>query len=64
MPHGVFWLQRVDSNHRSPGYEPGQIPLLTLCVNQLQLFMSGGQGRIQTYESNALQAQPLSLSGT
>ena len=29
----IFWLQRMDSNHRPQGYEPCQIPLLTLCVN-------------------------------
>lgn len=26
------WLQRRESNPRPPGYEPDQIPLLTLCV--------------------------------
>ena len=27
------WLQWRESNPRPPGYEPGQIPLLTHCVN-------------------------------
>ena len=34
-----FWLRWKDSNLRSPGYEPGQIPLLTHRANQLQLFI-------------------------
>jgi len=30
--HGwIVWMQRMDSNHRPQGYEPCQIPLLTLC---------------------------------
>jgi hypothetical protein len=32
LEHGI-WLRRVESNHRPPGYEPGQIPLLTRRVN-------------------------------
>ena len=27
----INWMQRTDSNRRPPGYEPGKLPLLTLC---------------------------------
>ena len=46
----LVWLQRMDSNHRPLGYEPSQIPLLTLCFNlvrpeRLELPTNGFEDR-------------------
>ena len=53
------------------GIEPTILELMRLQCYQytfprqsVTVIYVGGRGRIQTYESNALQAQPLDLSGT
>ncbi len=38
--HPHYWLQWVESNHRPPGYEPGQIPLLTHCFKFVTHYLS------------------------
>ena len=51
----VYWLQRVDLNHRPSGYEPDELPLLYSAIQEVRInfeisFASGWGRRIRTSE--------------